>query len=365
MLAIALPWHVLVAFRHEGFFSFYVIDNHVLRFLGHRAFVEDDVPLSFLAFLGATATLLGPWSIFLPAALRAMVGRLRKSTPERQALLFFLLWGGLIVLFFALSPLKLEHYGLPAFPALAILIAHYWENGVQKGRKPSAWCLLPLVGLIPPSVLLASQAIPLDHVVGPMFSTDVYARMLQAQGESYAIPLLDELMPLVRGSGVVLCLGTVTTLLMAMRRHLRTALGCFTIMAIFLMGLIGQMQQLVGEFRAVTPLVTHLLARLDPDDLVVHEGPLENSAGLTFYTGRQIHVVDGRHGDLHFGSRFPDATGLFLGSEELVGLWQAHRRIFVVTDRAVDQSVLRLMTPQTRHLIGHEGRRWLYTNRPE
>jgi hypothetical protein len=198
-----------------------------------------------------------------------------------------------------------------------------------------------------------------------MFSTDVYARMLQAQGESYAIPLLDELMPLVRGSGVVLCLGAVTTLLMAMRRHRRMALGCFTIMAIFLMGLIGQMQQLVAEFRAVTPLVAHLLARLDADDLIVHEGPLENSAGLTFYTGRQIHVVDGRRGDLHFGSRFPEATGLFLGGEELAGLWQAHRRIFLVTDRAVDHSVLRLITPQTRYLIGHEGRRWLYTNRSE
>jgi 4-amino-4-deoxy-L-arabinose transferase-like glycosyltransferase len=91
-LAIALPWHLLVALLHEGFFSFYVVDNHVLRFLGQRVVVEDDVPLSWAAFLLATAMLFGPWSIFLPAALRETVGRWRGSIPERQALLFLLLW---------------------------------------------------------------------------------------------------------------------------------------------------------------------------------------------------------------------------------------------------------------------------------
>ncbi|MGH8072061.1 MAG: ArnT family glycosyltransferase [Candidatus Entotheonellia bacterium] len=364
-LAIALPWHLIVALLHEEFFSFYVIDNHVLRFLGRRTFVEDDVPLSFAGFLLATATLCGPWSIFLPAALRETVGHLRASIPERQSLLFLLLWGGLIVLFFALSPLKLEHYGLPAFPALSILVGRYWGDCVQKGLKPSVWFFIPLGALILPSLLLASQAIPLGHVVEAMFSTDVYSRMVQAQGESYALPLLDELIPLFQGGGVVLCLGTVTTLLFAMRQQLRIALGCFMVMAILLLGVIGQMQLLASEFRSVKPLVARILERLHPDDLLIHEGPLENSAGLTFYTGRQVHVVDGRRGDLHFGSRFPEATGLFLSGEELARLWQGRRRVFLVTDRPADQSVLRLVTPQARHLIGHEGRRWLFTNRPE
>jgi hypothetical protein len=124
------------------------------------------------------------------------------------------------------------------------------------------------------------------------------------------------------------------------------------------------MQVLASEFRSVKPLAGRLLEQLDADDLLVHEGPLENSAGLTFYTGRQVHVVDGRRGDLHFGSRFPEAEGLFLGGEELARLWQGARRVFLVTDRPADQSVLRLIAPQARHLIGHEGRRWLFTNRP-
>ena len=208
-MAIALPWHLVVALLHEDFLRFYVVDNHVLRFLGQRTFVEDDVPLSLAAFLLATATLFGPWSIFLPAALRETVDRLRESTPERQALLFLLLWGGIILLFFALSPLKLEHYGLPAFPALAILIAQYWRDCVQKGLKRSVWFFVPLSALILPSLLLATQAIPLGSAVETMFSTDVYSRMGEAQGGSYAIPLRDELIPLFQGGGAVLCLGAV------------------------------------------------------------------------------------------------------------------------------------------------------------
>ena len=364
-MAIALPWHLAVALLHEEFWRFYVIDNHVLRFLGQRAFVEDDVPLSLAAFLLATATLCGPWSIFLPAALRETVGRLREPTPERQALLFFVLWGGIILLFFALSPLKLEHYGLPAFPALAIIIAHYWRDCVQKGLKRAVWFFIPLSALVLPSLLLAIRAIPLDSAVQTMFSTDVYSRMGEAQGGSYALPLLEELMPLFQSGGAVLCLGAVATLVFAIRQSLRIALGCFAVMAILLQGVIGQVYQLTAEFRSVAPLASRLLERLHGDDLVVHEGPLENSAGLTFYTGKQVHVVDGQRGDLHFGSRFPEASGLFLGGEELEKLWQGRHRLFFVTDRPVDESVLRLITPHTRHLIGHEGSRWLFTNRPE
>jgi hypothetical protein len=364
-VAIALPWHLVVALLHEDFFRFYVVDNHVLRFLGRRAFVEDDVPLSVAGFLLATATLLGPWSVFLPAALREAAGRLRGSTPERQARLFLLLWGGTVVFFFALSPLKLEHYGLPAFPALAILTAQYWRDCGRTGLKRPAWFFAPLAVLVPPSLALTIGAIPLRGAVEAAFSTDVYARMGEAQGGSYAVPLLEGLTPLFQRGGAVLCLGAVATLFLAIRRSLRAALGCFAVTAILLQGVIGQVYQLTAEFRSVAPLASRILERLGGDDLLVHEGPLENSAGLPFYTGRQVHVVDGRRGDLHFGSRFPEAKGLFLSGEELGGLWQGRRRLFFVTDRPVDESVLRLITPQTRYLIGREGGRWLFTNRPE
>ena len=364
-LGIALPWHVAVAARHEGFLSFYVLDNQILRFLGQRAFVEDDVPLSLPAFLLATCTLFGPWSLFLPAALRDSAADLRALTARGKAVLFALLWAGLIVFFFALSPLKLEHYGLPAFPALALLVGHFWDGLLQRESRPSLWFCIPLVALSIPSLLLGIGAFSLDHAIEVSFSTDVYARMVHEQGESFSSPLLQQLIPLFQGSGIVLFLGGVTTLLLMLCRAPRIAFGCFAITTILVLGFVGKMLAVVSEYRSVKPLAALILHRIGPDDLVFHEGPLENSAGLAFYTARPIHVVNGRRGDLEFGSRFPEAEGLFWEEEEVLRLWPGTRRILLVTDRPPEQSVLRLMPPQVRHLIGHEGRRWLYTNGTE
>jgi 4-amino-4-deoxy-L-arabinose transferase-like glycosyltransferase len=365
MLAIALPWHVIVAARHEGFFSFYLLDNHILRFLGQRAFVEDDVPLSFPAFLLATGALFGPWSLFLPAALKEGTGWLREPTRDGKHWLFVGLWGGLVVLFFALSPLKLEHYGLPAFPALALLVGRFWEGRWQQASAPSFWVLIPLAALCIPALLMATQVISLAPLIELSFATDVYSRMVQVQGESFTIPLLSQLLPIFQASGVVLCIGSLVTFLLYLRQAPRRAFVCFTLMTVLLLGLVGATLTRVGTFRSVKSLVSLLLPRLSPEAVVIHEGPLENSAGLTYYTGRQIYVVDGRRGDLDFGSRFPEAHGLFLDGEAVSQLWQSSQRIFLVTDRAPASSVLRLTVPEERHLVGQEGRRWVYTNRGE
>src|SRR5262249_62033743 len=66
-LAIAAPWHVLVAWRSPTLFNFYVVDNHLLRFLNARRYVEDDVPASTLAFLVASFLWAFPWSVFVLA----------------------------------------------------------------------------------------------------------------------------------------------------------------------------------------------------------------------------------------------------------------------------------------------------------
>ena len=45
---IALPWHVLVAWREPGLLWFYLVDNQILRFLDLRAFLLDTCVLGRL-----------------------------------------------------------------------------------------------------------------------------------------------------------------------------------------------------------------------------------------------------------------------------------------------------------------------------
>jgi hypothetical protein len=98
-------------------------------------------------------------------------------------------------------------------------------------------------------------------------------------------------------------------------------------------------------------------------DLVAHEGSLEYSAALPFYTGRRVIVIDGVRGDLEFASRLPEASGLFLDGPTFAGTWSGARRVFLVTRREPGVGVVGRLPSESVHLLGRFGSRWLYSNR--
>jgi 4-amino-4-deoxy-L-arabinose transferase-like glycosyltransferase len=73
-LAIAAPWHILAGLRNtggangHGFFWFYFINEHVLRFLGRRI-PRDYNKLPVYLYWSLHLVWLFPWSLFAPAAL--------------------------------------------------------------------------------------------------------------------------------------------------------------------------------------------------------------------------------------------------------------------------------------------------------
>src|SRR5262249_2743976 len=135
-LAIAAPWHALVAWRAPTLFNFYVVDSHLLRFLNARRYVEDDVPASTLAFLAASFLWAFPWSVFVLAR------REPDRSPAARWRAVVVIWLVAIVGLFALSRFKHEYYALPAFPALAVLVGAAWTSGRDIGR----WLVIGLLG---------------------------------------------------------------------------------------------------------------------------------------------------------------------------------------------------------------------------
>jgi 4-amino-4-deoxy-L-arabinose transferase-like glycosyltransferase len=86
-LALAAPWHILAGLRNtggangHGFFWFYFINEHVLRFLGRRV-PRDYNKLPGYLYWSLHLVWLFPWSLFAPAALIAAY-RNRKSLLAR------------------------------------------------------------------------------------------------------------------------------------------------------------------------------------------------------------------------------------------------------------------------------------------
>jgi len=99
-------------------------------------------------------------------------------------------------------------------------------------------------------------------------------------------------------------------------------------------------------------------------DLVVHEGSLEYSGSLPFYTGRRIVVLNGKRGDLDFSSRLPEARGWFLHTQDFADVWAGSGRVFLVTQKPLRKSALSSIPASNIYQIGQYGSRRLYSNQP-
>src|SRR5207245_10009106 len=64
-------------------------------------------------------------------------------------------WSVWVLAFFTTSASRLEYYALPAFPALAVIVAAYWRRAIDArpapaGARVAAWIVLGIgVALVP------------------------------------------------------------------------------------------------------------------------------------------------------------------------------------------------------------------------
>ncbi|TMB52265.1 MAG: hypothetical protein E6J60_10575, partial [Deltaproteobacteria bacterium] len=119
-LWLALLWRT----EGGGAVAFFVLKNHLGRLVGVP---EEGHLRSALYYVPNLALDLFSWSIALPAALAAAWQE--RGDPAR---LFVLLWAGLMTLALTASASKNAHYLLPAYPALASLVAAWW---VRPGER--------------------------------------------------------------------------------------------------------------------------------------------------------------------------------------------------------------------------------------
>jgi 4-amino-4-deoxy-L-arabinose transferase-like glycosyltransferase len=146
MLAITLPWFVLVSLRNPEFPRFFFIHEHWQRYTSivhHRdAPVWYFVPVLVAGFL--------PWT-GLAWHMGTIIGRERGAEGLRPTLLLAV-WATTIFVFFSLSGSKLAGYILPVFPALAVLAA----LALEKIQAPT-WnrYMLVLIALVSLGLLAA------------------------------------------------------------------------------------------------------------------------------------------------------------------------------------------------------------------
>ncbi|MBV8680357.1 MAG: phospholipid carrier-dependent glycosyltransferase [Aquitalea sp.] len=154
MLAIALPWYLLAEYRTPGFLNYFIMGEHVSRFLdpgwkGDKYGYAHATPrgMIWLYWLGA----IFPWSL----AMLFWLGRhgkqmLKTSADQDGWRLYLLLWSLMTLLFFTISGNIIFPYPLPMLPGCALLFATLWHS-VRQPRQGSS---LPWLALVAGILLL-------------------------------------------------------------------------------------------------------------------------------------------------------------------------------------------------------------------
>jgi 4-amino-4-deoxy-L-arabinose transferase-like glycosyltransferase len=393
-LAIAAPWHILAGLRnpgtadHRGFFWFYFVNEHFLRFLGKR-YPRDYSKLPASLYWTLHLVWLFPWSLYLPAAVTTAVeawrGRRNSSgTVQRGAALndfasrtriLCWIWAGVVLIFFALSTNQ-EYYTFPAYFPLLLLLADgvarcEWtecERGVRAGWLTTSAGFLAAIGVAASAalsiVLWKSRSLPFEPDIGNVLGRqdlDAYTlSMSHALDLSYASFAALRL-PAALAAVALLVAPLTSFILRVLRRHYSATWVLGVGLAVFLVAAHIALGRF-GPYLSSKELAEEIAARARPEDKVMIYGDQAFGSSLLFYLRRPIDLVEGRTTSMWFGSTFADAPNIYLSDADLQRDWAEKGRVFLFVPPYEKARVDGLLP--SKFVMAELSGKYVYSNRP-
>jgi 4-amino-4-deoxy-L-arabinose transferase-like glycosyltransferase len=339
--AIAAPWFVLAAERNPEFLRFFVIHEHVERYLANAE--HGWGPYFFVVVVIAG---MWPWIVFVPAGVRQLMRApdggggdgLEQSSCRsnaRSSLKFLLWWFGIILVFFSIPRAKLGSYILPALPPLAIVAGYALtclpSMDASKVRR--------LFGTLVMLNLAAAAAIGM--------ACGYYA----SQPESML--LADALVAMtVLTAASLVCLAIVSR----GRRPERPAAA----VGALALGVVATLGMMVKARTDAQPLVSYRELAHTIEPYLVPDCRLASYRhfvqSMPFYTGHREALVDYR-GELAPFGRDADASASFVATDAgLAELWRAPGCAVLIVNRTDLGHVLNLLGPDAT-IVGCEGKK--------
>src|SRR5450432_16661 len=358
LLLIVAPWHVLATLRnppyfdftmhsergsYHGFFWFYFINEHVLRFLNRR-YPRDYNTVPRAYFWLFHLLWFFPWSVYFPAALR-----LNYRQPDRasRVRLLCLCWAGFILVFFTFSTTQ-EYYSMPCYPALALLLGqaiasrHRWLRTSTKAI--AALATLAALAILAILWLVRGLATPHDIASALTSNPEVYTLSLGHMTDLTIASFAYLRVPLCV-AGVALAIGAIG----AWAGRASVPMAALTAMMVLFFHAARLALVVFDPYMSSRPLAEALL-QAPPGTLIVDDQYYTFSS-VFFYTNRRALLLDGRVNNLDYGSYAPDAPpGVFLDDQDFRRLWRAPERYYLVAEgpqlprfeKLVDKSSLRV-----------------------
>ncbi len=372
MGAIAVPWYVLAILRnppyfdftmhsgpgqYHGFFWFYFINEHVLRFLNLR-YPRDYNTVPRLWFWLFHLVWLFPWSVYGVAAFRL---NYRPSDRAGRTRLLAVCWIAVVLVFFSFSTTQ-EYYSLPTYPAFALLLGCAISFGgvwVRRGTKA-------VVAVA--SVAVAVIAVILWHVWALPAPGDISTALVQ-HPEMYTLSLghMGDLtlqsfaylrLPLALAAAAAL-LGAVGMVLY--RNHKRLPFFAAALMMVVFFHAARIAMVAFDPYLGSKPLADALMKA--PPGKLIEANAYYAFSSVFFYTNQRALLWNGREGNLEYGSYAPGAPDVFIDDTKLQQLWRSPDRHYLLAYQNDIPRVQQLVGVSV-YLVTSSGGKCLLTNQP-
>lgn len=374
MFAIAAPWHIVAGIRNHGFFWFYFINEHVLRFLGKR-YPKDYNKLPAGLYWLLHMVWLFPWSAYLPLVARDARRDLKiengESNLARKSRVLFWCWAGVVLVFFAFSTNQ-EYYTFPAYFPLLMLVAAGMakEEETQPNRKwliytTAASAAIAITGGIALLTgLWVSRNLPFVPDIGTVLSHNMaddtlsMSHMLDLTGTSFAALRL----PSALAAIALIVFPLASLALRVKKKHYSATWAIALGMGLFLIAAHIALVRF-GPYMSSRQLAAAIEQRARPEDRIMIYGDQAFGSSLLFYLRRPIELVNGRTTSMWFGSTFPDCPNIFRSDSDLRRAWEGPKRVFLFVPphllKKLDEQL-----PEQRYVIAEGSGKVVYSNRP-
>jgi len=369
ILIIAAPWHILATLRnppyfawtlesvpgqYHGFFWFYFINEHLLRFLNRR-YPRDYNTVPRLYFWLFHLIWLYPWSMFFPAIAKLGYKPLDRAGRMR---LLALCWAGFVLVFFTFSSTQ-EYYSMPVYPAFMLLIGFAMAAG-------SRW--LSIGRWIVAGLSIASM-IAIGFILSQVWNTPApgdISRALTQHPEAYTLSLghMGDLTlqsfaylrtPLVL-AGIAFLIGAAGTLLW---RGAKAYFAMAVMMVVFFQA--ARLALVVFDpYLSSRPLANALMAA--PPGQLIEDNAYYTFSSVFFYTNRRGLLLNGRQTNLEYGSYAPDAPNVFIDDPQFVDLWKQPQRYYLLIEGPNVPRIDALVGKAALHTVAESGGKFLFTN---
>jgi 4-amino-4-deoxy-L-arabinose transferase-like glycosyltransferase len=372
-LAIAAPWHVLATLRnppylafsmhsgpgeYHGFFWFYFVNEHLLRFLNLR-YPRDYDTVPRLWFWLLNLVWIFPWSVYLSGARDLSF---RGDSRAGRARLMMLCWIGAVMLFFTFSTTQ-EYYSMPIYPAVVLLVGSVLSScsrWIPIGRRV-LFGFFALLSIVLSAVLLLVWQQPATGRIASALTQhpDLYTLSL-GHMRDLTLPAFAHLkLPL--GLAVV-AFGAGALGLLASRSNVRrTVFVVAASMIVFFQAAriaLIRFEDYLGSY----PLAQSL--QQNPPGQLIEADAYYAFSSVFFYTGRTALLLNGRNNNLEYGSYAPDASDVFIDDARFVSLWNERSRYYLLTYGADLPHLEQLVGPSSLRVVKENAGNYLLTNQP-